>query len=1525
MQQGSVGCYESQVPVNLEKKIRVKDSTELKDNQQDEVINVKTVEKGAAGGEDRDNLVVGKTIVDSVQPVRNNNQNNLGIGVTTENNDPEVKVKMEIQETPDGLAGDQTHNHHHHHHQHNHHHRHHHHSVKKETVIKEGCSEAKAESTTNKPDQLSPPSSSSAVSIGHRNAPTNVNHHNEPSIPSSQKPVGSDFLKPSSQYHPQHPPGYHHPGAFPGMGGGKMGTFNFQNFYAASTPFQIHGQHNSPGIQHHPANKVSGGGVHHGHVQNTHRHQHPVTNSATNSGSFRGRPPLQSNNENYLHHRFNNNFHHLATPKLPQHQPTGSSYASSVPPTPTGATVSNYSGYQTTVSSNSSSLQLTAQQNCNAAPATIQAYNNHQNNNYRTHYPRHRKWNNPTGLRGLHPPPMPWPTWFFRPEIPPISSASVTTNVSNSLNGPISSSLTPRIHPEVTKAQDTPKDGSKVHGQTPTICTSIRCTVNGCSCDSFTPGKRHLRYCDKCHHGWVPHALARLSSSNGVAGSGTGVGGDVASNPLPCGRDENGAVGRVGRIGGGEERSAEQEVEKSRSPESVEPTAAFDVASLVLYGSRALPIRLKILLDQLFNQLPHPQVTRLLAAFGWTNEDYSRGYILQDSQNGPVLDRWSICSAEEEPLVLQQFLRFAETRPFVQQLLLAAGTPGSDAMSPSRRPSPPTMPLAHLPPPLHLLHCGLPPPGSRLPHPPVPPVSHPSMSPSSAQKHVYNPITGSSNAPTTPTTIGGNNSPPRTTIENSHLTVSPLNRLQSMQPFDFRKLGALGLPGFPPLPPPPPADILLGSRKSMRHSQSCYSPPHHLSNSQLRPPVPTMPPVSSAALNFSHSLAAAVSSGTLPPNFPNHFPPPPIIGKPNSGGMQTTTNPVDMHSSGEKSSDFGSEDDEDDDENSGSALNLSRRDSMKHDHHHNHHHHNHNHHHHHHQMSMQPAPLGRPPGVPGRKPHSPGKRQQWGTSPNLPLNLGTQFINPATGKKRVQCNVCLKTFCDKGALKIHFSAVHLREMHKCTVEGCNMMFSSRRSRNRHSANPNPKLHSPHLRRKISPHDGRSSMAHALVLPPQVGLPVPATGLNPLSFGSFPLLTPPPDLRHSTSLAALDFKHLDLSSTQNNRGYEEFQQRRTSSNTTASMSPPAPPTIPEGEEDDDDDDGIVVVAEDENQLQPQREDHEDREDQPADFSLAKRARMSVSDLDDDLASNGDSNEEDSMSTTDQQSSSVRKNSLNSNLIHLGRGVRKRKSQNPTRCAMPAEIHSSSTDGDSSNDAIFQDQPEDMSMSRLQEVEEGKTESPSPKNLVSSRESRSNSGSPETSCTGEREPETEPIDAVPVNSSSSNNGAAGTPAGVLKVEEEPLQEEPRDLSSRASSGRRSPAIRQRTVTPEPKTVSPSTPPPEISSPGPGHGDTSLKEEKRDDPDDDDRDELEDDDDEDERPMQEGSNAVRNAGGFEVWPNLYQPNLYPNDGPYRAALEPAGPIGPNGANGPNGHLLSWLTLIQRLALHNGHGHGQ
>jgi len=133
---------------------------------------------------------------------------------------------------------------------------------------------------------------------------------------------------------------------------------------------------------------------------------------------------------------------------------------------------------------------------------------------------------------------------------------------------------------------------------------------------------------------------------------------------------------------------------------------------------------------------------------------------------------------------------------------------------------------------------------------------------------------------------------------------------------------------------------------------------------------------------------------------------------------------------------------------------------------------------------------------PQQQPQSADKVRKQRQMNAFPSNLGTAFVNPATGKKRIRCNVCFKTFCDKGALKIHFSAVHLREMHKCTVEGCTMMFSSRRSRNRHSANPNPKLHSSNIRRKISPHDGRSFQSRTMFFPPSSTAPSMSYGAVP---------------------------------------------------------------------------------------------------------------------------------------------------------------------------------------------------------------------------------------------------------------------------------------------------------------------------------------------------------------------------------------------------------------------------------------------
>lgn len=174
---------------------------------------------------------------------------------------------------------------------------------------------------------------------------------------------GSEFLKPQYQTHHPHA-GFHHPaqtvGAFPGMGSKLQSNYNFQNFYAAASTASFHTQHSTSLVN--KANNV------HGHIQNNHHQQHHP--------NFRGRP--LSNETNY-HHRFNNNFHQVNNhSKLP----TGSY-------TP----VSYNTGFQ------ANSLLTSSQ----TSVASV-TYNNHQNNNYRTHYPRHRKWNNPAGLRALHPP-----------------------------------------------------------------------------------------------------------------------------------------------------------------------------------------------------------------------------------------------------------------------------------------------------------------------------------------------------------------------------------------------------------------------------------------------------------------------------------------------------------------------------------------------------------------------------------------------------------------------------------------------------------------------------------------------------------------------------------------------------------------------------------------------------------------------------------------------------------------------------------------------------------------------------------------------------------------------------------------------------------------------------------------------------------------------------------------------------------------------------------------------------------------
>lgn len=46
------------------------------------------------------------------------------------------------------------------------------------------------------------------------------------------------------------------------------------------------------------------------------------------------------------------------------------------------------------------------------------------------------------------------------------------------------------------------------------------------------------------------------------------------------------------------------------------------------------------------------------------------------------------------------------------------------------------------------------------------------------------------------------------------------------------------------------------------------------------------------------------------------------------------------------------------------------------------------------------------------------------------------------------CEICNKTFKNPYSVKMHYRNVHLKEMHMCTVDGCNAAFPSRRSRDR---------------------------------------------------------------------------------------------------------------------------------------------------------------------------------------------------------------------------------------------------------------------------------------------------------------------------------------------------------------------------------------------------------------------------------------------------------------------------------------------
>lgn len=67
--------------------------------------------------------------------------------------------------------------------------------------------------------------------------------------------------------------------------------------------------------------------------------------------------------------------------------------------------------------------------------------------------------------------------------------------------------------------------------------------------------------------------------------------------------------------------------------------------------------------------------------------------------------------------------------------------------------------------------------------------------------------------------------------------------------------------------------------------------------------------------------------------------------------------------------------------------------------------------------------------------------------------VSTQEV-PLDRENPRRCTACGKVFQNHFGVKTHYQNVHLKLMHRCSVDGCNAAFPSKRSRDRHSANLN---------------------------------------------------------------------------------------------------------------------------------------------------------------------------------------------------------------------------------------------------------------------------------------------------------------------------------------------------------------------------------------------------------------------------------------------------------------------------------------
>ncbi|XP_070711255.1 zinc finger protein basonuclin-2-like [Pempheris klunzingeri] len=440
------------------------------------------------------------------------------------------------------------------------------------------------------------------------------------------------------------------------------------------------------------------------------------------------------------------------------------------------------------------------------------------------------------------------------------------------------------------------------------------------------------------------------------------------------------------------------------------PGLVFDLSSLVLYGAQAVPVRLKILLDRLFSVLTPEQVGHILHTLGWSLGDYVRGYVLQ-YPGGKVLDRWLMATPEEELLILKQFLRFGETRPIVELMTLQCLAAASRLSDPERNPTP-----------------------------------------KSCQSNIGTFIERNGGTPGVFRSKRGDsrlvagvchlekNSPADHNDAVHHFENFP-GGLSLLLPFHFPSSAFHCLvPSTKELVPPckltqclrKPGETKLverhkqegGRREQENDLQSNVQQPEAEPALKIKSDPDKPNPARSLwhqkprfhcdQERDLHRAKQEATSSSSPSSSSSHIPTSSSLHLSISSSSSSTPHPKVSHKLHDSSS-----------------------------------------------FSLSPLPSFSSSFVchlPTSSLHPLSSSSS--SLRSLPSSLCTlSSPSPAGGRKgRVCCGVCGKSFYDKGTLKIHYNAVHLKIKHRCTVAGCTMVFSSLRSRNRHSANPNPRLH-----------------------------------------------------------------------------------------------------------------------------------------------------------------------------------------------------------------------------------------------------------------------------------------------------------------------------------------------------------------------------------------------------------------------------------------------------------------------------------